>query len=483
MKRGRIYLLTLCLLVFLSACNAAPATEAESETVQAQAVSPDEVQSQTQAAAPDGGQEQAAAPDGEQSQSQTAAPDGGQEQAAAPDGGQSQSQTAAPDTELNSQGDEALKILPETQYQTGIEVLERSLLATGNVSRFSKAFEKAANGEEVTVAFIGGSITEGLNANAETCYAALTVNWMKRVFNNKNIKLINAGESGTGSKLGVMRVTPQVLDAKPDIVFIEFAVNDGTDADSNSAYESLIRKNLNGESEPAVGLLFTVLKNGYSNQDNMAKIGAYYALPMFTVKDSIFAEITAGNMTWEDYSNDESHPHTDGHKMVAEIMQYGLEAIYNQAAEGTASGQLIPNMPTIGRRYEDIVFLNKNNFDPEDIGSFTKETSDTKPLLNGGWKRAANDESADPFKFTLTAKEVYLIYWETPGYGNPHAGSAEIYVNGELKTTADANKNWGNPAFLSIAADTQASELKFEIKPAPDTLANPFWILGIAYIP
>lgn len=41
------------------------------------------------------------------------------------------------------------------------EMLERSLMQTGNPARLQKAIGRARQGEDVTVAFIGGSITQG----------------------------------------------------------------------------------------------------------------------------------------------------------------------------------------------------------------------------------------------------------------------------------------------------------------------------------
>lgn len=52
-------------------------------------------------------------------------------------------------------------------------MIERSLMSRGNTKRAEKAIEKARSGEAVTIAFIGGSITQGAGAipiNTE-CYA------------------------------------------------------------------------------------------------------------------------------------------------------------------------------------------------------------------------------------------------------------------------------------------------------------------------
>lgn len=43
-------------------------------------------------------------------------------------------------------------------------MVDRSLLSVGDMTRMADVFQKAQNGEDITVAYIGGSITEGYNA-------------------------------------------------------------------------------------------------------------------------------------------------------------------------------------------------------------------------------------------------------------------------------------------------------------------------------
>jgi hypothetical protein len=46
-------------------------------------------------------------------------------------------------------------------YAFYADMIARSLISSGNNYRTKQLLEKAANGEEVTIAYIGGSITEG----------------------------------------------------------------------------------------------------------------------------------------------------------------------------------------------------------------------------------------------------------------------------------------------------------------------------------
>ena len=44
------------------------------------------------------------------------------------------------------------------------KMVDRSLLSTGDMTRMANVFKKAQSGEDITAAYLGGSITEGYNA-------------------------------------------------------------------------------------------------------------------------------------------------------------------------------------------------------------------------------------------------------------------------------------------------------------------------------
>jgi lysophospholipase L1-like esterase len=74
---------------------------------------------------------------------------------------------------------------------------------------------------DVRVAFLGGSITE------QPGFRPRTLAYFKQSYPDARFSEINAAIGGTGSELGVYRLRHDVLDFKPDLLFIEFATNDG----------------------------------------------------------------------------------------------------------------------------------------------------------------------------------------------------------------------------------------------------------------
>lgn len=130
---------------------------------------------------------------------------------------------------------------------------------TGNMYRLKKAMKKAERGEKLVVSFLGGSITQGsLSSTPQTCYAYLVYRWWKDAFPNADIVYVNAGIGGTTSQFGAARVEEDIISCGPDVVIIDFTVNDESTQLFKETYESLVRRLLNLETEPGVAALCNV---------------------------------------------------------------------------------------------------------------------------------------------------------------------------------------------------------------------------------
>ncbi len=108
--------------------------------------------------------------------------------------------------------------------------------------------------EEVyTVAFLGGSLTAGgsqwINATKEI---------LEEKMPGKAIKTLNAGKGGTNSQFGAARFAEDIAKYEPDMLFVDFAVNDTGDTETNSKIymESIIRQCKKLSKEPIVVFLY-----------------------------------------------------------------------------------------------------------------------------------------------------------------------------------------------------------------------------------
>lgn len=369
--------------------------------------------------------------------------------------------------------------LSEDEYRRLL--IERSLISAGDTSRVEAALTRAKNGEEITVAYIGGSITEGLTAGAEKCWAKLSYDWLCEQIPDGKINYVNAGMSGTPSTLGVIRVERDVIEpyGNPNIVFIEFAVNDGGSSLDKDAYESLVRRMLSLDRNTAVVLLFTVLKNGYTCETtHMKAIGEHYDLPMISVNTALTPEFSAGRMAWEKYSDDESHPNEWGHELVKDF----VANFYTKVLDGTDGEKPISDVsaiePLYGADYTNVHLLDRTNLTPVSLGEYTDD-KDTIAQFPNGWTRKGGDNEG--IVFEITCKDLFVIFHCAK---NKKFAKADVYVDGEYQTSVESSKEtgWGNPeAQLLFNRDkVEKHTVEFKIAEEEDNYCY-FGILGFGY--
>ena len=358
-----------------------------------------------------------------------------------------------------------------TDYE---KMVDRSLLSVGDMTRMSDVFQKAQNGEDITVAYIGGSITEGYNAGTTEFYAKTCTDLLQGYFPDITVTGVNAGISGTPSLLGNLRLERDVLSADPDIVFVEFAVNDGQEADYKNAYESLVRTLLTQEKDIAVVLLFTVLDSGYTCQEHMSKIGANYDLPMISVHDSVYEEIEAGRMTWQDYSNDQSHPNAYGHKCITDFVDNYYQKVLPVVAEnvGEVSKEL-PD-PVFSAKYMNMHYMDSATMDGVELDGF--EQYDTHGSFHNGWMYRGTDGS---MKFTVECSVLEMVF---KANNSDKYGTADIYVDGEKVKSVVSNMSdgWNNPVTAYLIDNDSSAEHTVEIR-MEGGVTQAFFVMAFGY--
>lgn len=359
-----------------------------------------------------------------------------------------------------------------TDYE---KMVDRSLLSIGDMTRMSDVFQKAQNGEDITVAYIGGSITEGYNAGTTEFYAKTCTDLLQGYFPDITVTGVNAGISGTPSLLGNLRLERDVLSADPDIVFVEFAVNDGQEADYKNAYESLVRTLLTQEKDIAVVLLFTVLDSGYTCQEHMSKIGANYDLPMISVHDSVYEEIEAGRMTWQDYSNDQSHPNAYGHKCITDFVDNYYQKVLPVVAEnvGEVSKEL-PD-PVFSAKYMNMHYMDSATMDGVELDGF--EQYDTHGSFHNGWMYRGTDGGS--MKFTVECSVLEMVF---KANNSDKYGTADIYVDGEKVKSVVSNMSdgWNNPVTAYLIDNDSSAEHTVEIR-MEGGVTQAFFVMAFGY--
>lgn len=362
-------------------------------------------------------------------------------------------------------------------YNQDMSVIERSLLNIGNTERLQNVLNKAASGEDITVAYIGGSITYGYTVKSKECYAYLFTTWLEQNFDIK-VNYVNAGISGTPSVLGNLRVERDVLAYDPDLVIVEFAVNDGYEDEYRNSYESLLTKILSHDTDPAVMLLFCITEEGHSCQEWMSEIGQYYELPMVSVVDSMNAEVEAGNIEFSAYSKDGSHPTPEGHKWITDYLVYCADTVYRMDFE--TEHYTLPEKAYYKNYYKDMTLYTNLTLGDASLGNWT--AGDNIASFPDGWTYTP-DTGNEPLSFTADCRGIIILYRQMPET-DTQFGAVDVYVDGKLVQSiyACSASGWNNPTYNITFEQVTIKEHKIEIKAKEGYENLSFEILGIAYM-
>lgn len=216
------------------------------------------------------------------------------------------------------------------------------------MTRLKNLMKRAANGESLVIGFLGGSITQGsLSSTPETCYAYLVYEWWKKSFPNAEFSFVNGGIGGTTSHYGGARAWKDVLCYRPDIVTVDFSVNDDANEFFEETYEGTLRRLLMAPSAPAVIVLNNVFYDtGKNAQEYHNRIADHYGIPHVSIKDTIFPDVESGKIVRADITPDNLHPNDKGHRLVADEICKLLDSIKAEVEKETIAGENIEDKST-----------------------------------------------------------------------------------------------------------------------------------------
>ena len=216
------------------------------------------------------------------------------------------------------------------------------------MTRLKNLMKRAANGESLVIGFLGGSITQGsLSSTPKTCYAYLVYEWWKKSFPNAAFSFVNGGIGGTTSHYGGARAWKDVLCYRPNIVTVDFSVNDDANEFFEETYEGTIRRLLAAPSAPAVVVLNNVFYDtGKNAQDYHNRIADHYGIPHVSIKDTVYPDVESGKIVRADITPDNLHPNDKGHRLVADEICKLLDSIKAEVEEETIAGENIEGKST-----------------------------------------------------------------------------------------------------------------------------------------
>ena len=209
---------------------------------------------------------------------------------------------------------------------------------------------------EIKVGYLGGSIT------AQPGWRVKSLAHFKQAYPNAKFTEINAAIGGTGSDLGVFRVQQDVLSKQPDLLFVEFAVNDGGAAPEQiiRCMEGIVRQTWRANPNCDICFVYTLVEGmapGLADgkfprsASAMEKVADHYGIPTIHFGLEVARLSKAGKVLWKAplpktpeakaalgdqfvFAPDSVHPHVEtGHRMYLEAIVRSLPSI------GQASGK------------------------------------------------------------------------------------------------------------------------------------------------
>lgn len=191
------------------------------------------------------------------------------------------------------------------------------------------------------IAYYGGSITQGTGASKEeeNSWRALTTAWLKSAYPDAAITEIEAARGGTGTYFGKMRTDFELLNYNPDLVFIEFVVNDQlerkTIEQSKENLELIIRKCYQKNPNMDIVLVYTrTVALGSSNKhiDAFNDVAKHYGLSTINIGAAL--EKAGGSLT-DYFTDDKVHPNDAGYKVMANEAIAQMKALLSKAGDAS----------------------------------------------------------------------------------------------------------------------------------------------------
>ena len=363
------------------------------------------------------------------------------------------------------------------------------------MTRLKNLMKRAANGESLVIGFLGGSITQGsLSSTPKNCYAYLVYEWWKKSFPNAAFSFVNGGIGGTTSHYGGARAWKDVLCYRPDIVTVDFSVNDDANEFFEETYEGTLRRLLAAPSAPAVVVLNNVFYDtGKNAQDYHNRIADHYGIPHVSIKDTVYPDVESGKIVRADITPDNLHPNDKGHRLVADEICKLLDSIKAEVEEETIAGENIEGKST---KTEASVLLPAPLTENAYEHSRLIQIQDNEAILDGflvdpiekkgmldifknGWTAAHTN---DKISFEIECSCLAVQYRKSVQQPVPKA-KAVIDGDEEHAVILDGNftEDWGDCLYLEPLlhhAEKKVHRIEITVTDAKDIL-RPFYLVSL----
>lgn len=344
--------------------------------------------------------------------------------------------------------------------------LSRDAYVTANRG-LGTAFAKFENKKVGAVAFLGGSITynPGWRNKVEK--------YLQERFPDTKFTFIAAGIPSLGSTPHAFRFGRDVLaQGKPDLLFVESAVNDRSNGFSEKAQiralEGIVQQAYAANPAMSVVLMAFADPDKFSDYDAgkqpvevdvHRKVAAHYGAAFINLSREVYDRVKVGEFSWEyDFKN--LHPSPYGQEVYFQTIKYLFQ---NTSLEGGTQPAKLPAL------------LDKASYDKANYHSISEAKSLKGFTIDPSWKpnppkatregfvnvpMLVGEKPGDSFEFIFNGKAVGIAL-----ISGPDAGIISYQIDGNKARTLDLFTQWSPSLHLPWYL-----VLDEELKPGKHTL-------------
>ncbi|MBR5308577.1 MAG: hypothetical protein IKU43_07385 [Clostridia bacterium] len=350
--------------------------------------------------------------------------------------------------------------IDETQQQEENEMGDEKMENVIERAALANTYLKLTQDKEITIAYIGGSVTDGYGSTNHTTksWAAHLGNWIEE--NYPDVALTNKKLSigGTGSYLASYRYAREVAPINPDLLFIEYAVNDkGNGATYDQVVkssESIVR--LANNYNPSIDIIYVLTFNTGTKDSDYDQLRAhrdvadYYGYPHIKMADHVYAMLADTGDEFSKYFKDSVHPNDEGYKFYSEVIIELVESELAKAKEQAVTECADKMLPE--NTLASYVTMNANMIYADEIDLSDSEGWEYQPKTNYSWlgKRYNGRIFANKLGARLTFEFEGTELGLATGIG-PNMGIITVTVDDNAPVVIDEYRTSTNPKDRVIA--------------------------------
>ncbi len=233
-----------------------------------------------------------------------------------------------------------------------MKYINNDYIYCGNFFPVKQIINDVKEGKQRKIAFLGASVTFGQGVETGNDFVSVfTEKWKSHMDTDYLPEIINASTSGTLSGNALFSMDSLVKE-KPDLVFLDYSVNDTGDTYLAETFEALVYRFLSAGC--AVAVLVFCNNQGHSARGAMTRICRHYQVPIIDIGKIVMDQIAEGELSWDDFALDYVHPNNYGHEYIADnLLQFF--SIAENSDHDCASD--LPEEPCFAGVFRDVKFI------------------------------------------------------------------------------------------------------------------------------